>query len=101
MVFDWSLSDIKSPQVSRALLSILADLSNAVLWIVSARTLISKSSSPLRKPFGTDPSAPAIIGITFLFHNFFLVLWYDPRTSLSFCYNHYFTLFRVFDISVC
>ena len=32
MVFYWSLSDSKSPQFSRTLLSILADLSNAVVW---------------------------------------------------------------------
>ena len=30
MVSQWSLGDIKSPQVSRTLLSILADLNNAV-----------------------------------------------------------------------
>ena len=34
MVFHWSLSDNKSPQVSRTLLSILADLKNAVVWMV-------------------------------------------------------------------
>ena len=37
MVFHWSLSDSKSPQVSRTLLSILAVLNNAVVWIVSTR----------------------------------------------------------------
>ena len=31
MVFHWSLSDSKSPQISRTLLSILADLNNAVV----------------------------------------------------------------------
>ena len=35
MVFHWSLSDKKSPQVSRTLLSILSDLKNAVVWMVS------------------------------------------------------------------
>ena len=40
MVSQWSLSDIKSLQVSRALLSILTDLNNAVVWIVSTRPLI-------------------------------------------------------------
>ena len=48
----WSLSDSKSPQVSRTLLSILADLSNAVVWIVSTCLLISKFSSPLYQSFG-------------------------------------------------
>ena len=31
MIFHWSLSDSQSPQVSRTLLSILADLDNAVV----------------------------------------------------------------------
>ena len=46
MVFHWSLSDSKSPQVSRTLLSILAVLNNAVVWMVSTRPPTSKSSSP-------------------------------------------------------
>ena len=68
MVFHWSLSDCKSPQVSRTLLSILADLNNAVVCIVSTRPLISKSSSPLL----TVLSEPITIGITFtfMFHSF-------------------------------
>ena len=41
MIFYWSLSDSKSPQVSRILLIILGDLNNAV---VSAYPLIYKSS---------------------------------------------------------
>ena len=45
MVFYWSLSDSKSPQESRTLLSILADLNNVVVWIVSSRPFISKFSS--------------------------------------------------------
>ena len=40
MIFHWTLSDSKSPQVSRTLLSILADFNNAV-----AGLLISKSFS--------------------------------------------------------
>ena len=47
MVSHWSLSDTKSPQVSRTLLSILADINNAVVRIVSTRPLISKPSSPV------------------------------------------------------
>ena len=57
MVFHWSLSDSKSPQVSRTLLSILAVLSNAVIWIVSTRPPTFKSSRPTI--------------ITFMFHSFF------------------------------
>ena len=50
MVFHWSLSDSKSPQVFRTLLSILAVFNNAVVWMVSAR-LSTKSSRPFNKSF--------------------------------------------------
>ena len=73
MVFHWSLSDSKSPQVSRTRLSILAVLSNAVVWIVSTRPLTSKSSRPFNNPLVTVPNAPITIGtiVTFMFHSFF------------------------------
>ena len=41
-----SLSDSKSPWVSLTFLRILADLNNAVFWMVSARPPISNFSSP-------------------------------------------------------
>ena len=50
MVFHWSLSDSKSPQVSRTRLRILAVLSSAVVWIVSTRPPTSKSSRPFDNP---------------------------------------------------
>ena len=53
MIFHLSLSDSKSPQVSRTRLSILAVLSNAVVWIVSTRPLTSKSSRPFNNPLVT------------------------------------------------
>ena len=73
MVFHWSLRDIKSPQVSRTRLSILAVLSNAVVWIVSTRPLTSKSSRPFNNPLVTVPNAPITIDtvVTFMFHSFF------------------------------
>ena len=43
MVFHWSMSDSNSPQVSMTLLSILAVLNNAVVWIVSTRPPTSQS----------------------------------------------------------
>ena len=46
MASHWSLNDSKSPQISRTLLSILADLNKAVVWMVSTHPLISKSFSP-------------------------------------------------------
>ena len=42
MVSHWGLSDNKSPQVSRTLLSILTDLNNVVMLMVSTSSLISK-----------------------------------------------------------
>ena len=73
MVFHWSLSDSKSPQVSRTRVSILAVLSNAVVWIVSTRPLTSKSSKPFNNPLVTVPNAPITIGtiVIFMFHSLF------------------------------
>ena len=73
MVFQWTLSDSKSPQVSMTLLSILAVLNNAVAWMVSTRPPTSKSSSPFNNPLVTVPKAQITMGIivTFIFHSFF------------------------------
>ena len=72
MVFHWSLSHSKSPQVSRTFLSFLADLNNAVVLIVFTCTPISKSHSPCINPLVTVPRTPITIGIvTFMFHSFF------------------------------
>ena len=73
MVFHWSLSDWKSPQVSRTLLSILAVFNNAVVWMVSTRPPTSKSSRPFSNPLVTVPKAQITIGImvTLMFHSFF------------------------------
>ena len=46
MVFHWSVRDRKIPQVCK---TILADLNNAVVWIVSIRPPISNTSSFLTK----------------------------------------------------
>ena len=73
MVFHWSLSDSKSPQVSRTRLSMLAVLSNVVVWIVSSRLPISNSSRPFNSPLVIVPNIPITIGtiVTFMFHRFF------------------------------
>ena len=72
MVFHWSLSD-KFPQAFRTLLSILIDLNNAVVGMISTCPLISKFSSPSNNTLGILPSAAITIGITvtFLFDSFF------------------------------
>ena len=91
MVFHWRLSDSKSPQVSRTLLSILANLNNAVVWVVSLRLLISKSSSPCTNLLVTIPRAPITIGITvtFMLRSFF-------SSPARFRYLSFFSLFFSF-----
>ena len=73
MVSHWSLSDNKSPQVSRTLLSILANLNYAVVKMISTRPLISIYSSPGINPLVTVARTPITIGIivTFMFSQFF------------------------------
>ena len=73
MVFHWSLSDTKSSQDSRTLLSILAVLNNLVVWMVFTRPPTSKSSSVFNNPLLTVPNTPIKIGIigTSMFHSFF------------------------------
>ena len=72
MIFHWSLCENLSPQVSRTLLSILTDFNNAVVWMVSTRPVISRTSSPCINFFVSVPRAPITIGITvtFIFHSF-------------------------------
>ena len=73
MISHRSLSDSKSPQVSRTLLCILADRNNAVVWRVFTQPLISKSSCLCTNFLRTVPRAPITIGInvSFMFHSFF------------------------------
>ena len=80
MVFNWSLSDSKSPQVYRTLLSILA-----VVWMVSIYPPISNSSSPF-----TKPSVPfqvrqiQLVSPSPSCSTSFSVLWQGLSASLSF-----------------
>ena len=60
----------KSPQVSRTFLSILTNLNNAAGGMVSARPLISKSSSPFSKPLEIVPNISIAIGLAAIFHSF-------------------------------
>ena len=90
MVFHWSLSDSKSPQVFGTLLCILAVLNNIVVWMVSTRPLIYKSSSSFNSPLVTVPKAPIIIGIivTLMLHGFFNSLARSSYlTFFSFSFN--------------
>ena len=93
MVFQWRLSDSKSPKVSGTLLSILAVFNNAVVWMVSTRSPTSKSSRPFNNPLVTVPKAPITIGIivTFMFHSFFNSLARSRYLSL-------FTFFQFYSV---
>ena len=86
MVFHWSLSDSKSPQISRTLLSFLAVLNNAVVWMISTRPPTAKSSSPFSNPLVTVPNTPITIGIIVTCIFFFLLL----LLLLLFNFQYYF-----------
>ena len=78
------------PQVSRTLLSILADLHNAVDWMVSTYPLIAKSSRPFNNPSVTVPKAPITISIivNFMSYSFFNSLGRSRYLSfVSFSFN--------------
>ena len=90
MVFHWSLSDSKSLQVSRTLLSILTNDNNAVVRMISTGPLIYKSSSPFINILVTLPSAPFTIDIKVTVPQFFSIL-YQGRGIYSFFFSHYFT----------
>ena len=93
MVFHWRLSDSKSPQVSRILLSILAVFNNVVVWMISTRPSTSKSSRLFKNPLVTMPKAPTTNGIivTFMFHSFFNSLA-RPRYLSLFSHSFSFIL---------
>ena len=84
MVFHWSLSESKSPQVFGTLPS------NAAIWIVSTRLSTFESPRPFNNPLVIVPKAPITIGIivTLMFHSFFNSL--ARSTYLSF-FSHSFS----------
>ena len=93
MLFHWRLSDSKSSQVSRTILSILAVFNNAVVWVVSTRPPTSKSSRLFNNPLVTVPKVPITIGIivTFIFHIFFNSLARSRYLSL---FSHSFSFIQ-------
>ena len=84
MVFRCNVSDNKSPQVSMNLLSIPADLNNAVVSKALIRLPNSTYSSSFSKPLVTIPSVPIIIGInvTPIFYSFLSSLARSKYLSL-------------------
>ena len=94
MVFHWSLSDIKSPQVHRTLLSILTVLNDAVVWMVSTHPPTTFSFSSLYNTFVTVLKAPITIGIivSFMFHFFFQFHSKVQVFTLHFTFFHFHSL---------
>ena len=90
-VFDRSLSDSKSLQVSRTLHSILADRNNALVWIISFISLISNCFNPL----DTVPSAQTTIGITALLLSAPITIGITVTFILTFCSFSIFILLSV------
>ena len=90
VIFHWCLNDYKFHQVSRTLLSILVDLDNDVVWIVTIRPPISNSSSSLSKLFATVPKAPFPFGIiiTIIFHSFPSSLSRSRSRSIAHTHTH-------------
>ena len=84
MVLHWIFSGSKSPQISRILLSILAVLNNAVVWMVSVSPSLSKSSSPFNNSLVTVSNALITIGIIviFIFLSFFNSLARSKNLSI-------------------
>ena len=97
MVFQCGLSDSKSPQVSRNILSILADLDDAVVLMVFTRPHISKSSSPCINPLVTVVRAVISCGIivTYILHSFFFQSPSKVRVFILFSLSLNFTLWSV------
>ena len=105
MFFLWSVSDSKSLQFSRSLLSILSDLNNAVIWTVSTRPINSKYSRPCINPLVTVPREQITIGIidTFMFYSFFNSLARSRYLSVfshSFAGTAKYTILQVLSFSL-
>ena len=94
MVFHWSLSDSKSPQVSRTLLSVLAVVNRALVWMVYTLSPAFKSSSPFNNPLDAVPKAPITIGkiFTVMFHSFFQ---FPSKVEILILL---FTLFQIYSV---
>ena len=85
--FPWKLSDNKSPQVSRTLVSIPADLNNTVVGMAPTLPLISCSPSLFSKPLRTVPNALTTTGttVTFRFLRIFSFLARSNYYSIFLC----------------
>ena len=90
IVFHWRLSDNKSPQVSKTLLSILTVLNNVM---VSTRPPISNSSCPFSNPIVTVANIPITICIivSCMFHSLFVFFNSLARSRYLSFFSHSFS----------
>ena len=96
MVFHWSPSDSKSS----SFLSILTDLNNAGVWMISTCPLIFKSSVPFTKPLEIFLSAPSMNSITVSFILLLLFVCYASSGIFSF-YLHQPLKKKIFALNIC
>ena len=100
MVFHWSLSDSKSPQVSRTLLSILAVLSNNFIWIVTTHPPTSNSSRPFNNPLVIVPKHQSqLVQSSFSYYHYYYYYYYYYYYDYYY-YYYYYLLIKVFHISI-
>ena len=81
MIFCWILSDSKSPDFSWTLLSILADLNNVVVCMISILHLISSSINFFTSPWRLLPARQILFDT--MFHSIFTFLAKSNYLSLS------------------
>ena len=92
MVSQRSLGDSKSPQVSRTLHNILADLNNSAVEMFSNCPLISESPTPFTNRLAIVPSAPTT-NVTFIFNLFSLCSLLGRKSPLLSWFFFFFFFF--------
>ena len=127
MVFHWSLSDSKSLRVSTTLFSILTDLNNAEIWMMSTRPLIFQAPQSFYHSFGDCtqntnynwykrhfhipqffqfPCEVEVFILLFTFFQFYSVVTRDSKvhnfaSSLSSFFFFFFFFLLIIRCSVC
>ena len=94
-IFTPSLNGIKSPQVTKTLLNIGADLLGPTVCTTLILILIYNSFSLISIPLETVPRAPIAISITVTFNSHsFSALWLDPGICWVFLFSYFHSVAR-------
>ena len=88
---DFSL-EFEWQQVSLTLLSILANLDNPIVWMVSTCSLISNTSSPCTNLMWIVPSAPITVGCILSFYDSLVSTFFIFVNFLMSYFKNYFGL---------